>query len=136
MPIYMYRCGECQQTCEALQHSTDAPLLECPACHSLALHKIIAPVGIIFKGHGFYKTDNVSGSSGAGHHREDVPQDKASRTEGTGGNSVEGSAPSVAKSEVAHDASGEKPAKSADPASASSGVSTQSSASVSGKVAS
>ena len=62
MPIYMYRCGECSQTCEALQHSNDAPLLECPHCHAQALHKIIAPVGVIFKGHGFYKTDNASGS--------------------------------------------------------------------------
>lgn len=63
MPIYLYRCGECEQTCEALQHTSDEPLLECPHCHAKALHKIIAPCGIIFKGHGFYKTDNPSGSS-------------------------------------------------------------------------
>ncbi|MBQ7567730.1 FmdB family transcriptional regulator [bacterium] len=62
MPIYLYRCAECHQTCEALQHSSDAPLTECPHCHAQALHKIIAPCGVIFKGHGFYKTDNASSS--------------------------------------------------------------------------
>ncbi len=70
MPIYMYRCGECSQTCEALQHSTDAPLVECPHCHAQTLHKIIAPVGIIFKGHGFYKTDNASGSIHDDHQHD------------------------------------------------------------------
>ncbi|MDO5297295.1 MAG: zinc ribbon domain-containing protein [bacterium] len=63
MPIYLYRCGACEQTCEALQHTSDAPLVECPHCHAQALHKIIAPCGVIFKGHGFYKTDNPSGSA-------------------------------------------------------------------------
>ena len=62
MPIYLYRCGECEQTCEFLQHTNDEPRVECPHCHARALHKIIAPCGIIFKGHGFYKTDNPEGA--------------------------------------------------------------------------
>lgn len=61
MPIYLYKCAECEHTCEALQRYNDKPLVECPSCHAPALRKIIAPCGIVFKGHGFYKTDNSSG---------------------------------------------------------------------------
>lgn len=136
MPIYMYRCGECQQTCEALQHSTDAPLLECPACHAHALHKIIAPVGIIFKGHGFYKTDNVSGASGEGHRREDVVHKNDDvKCVDSGSGSVEKSASSAEKVGTGAGTSGDTSAKANGVVSTSSGAPSQQ-PSTSGKVAS
>jgi putative FmdB family regulatory protein len=47
---------------ERMQRMSDDPLTECPECDG-HVRRIIQPVGIIFKGSGFYVTDNRSGSS-------------------------------------------------------------------------
>ncbi|MGH8973055.1 MAG: FmdB family zinc ribbon protein [Acidimicrobiia bacterium] len=63
MPTYEYRCTSCGQHIEAVQSFTDDALTECGVCGG-ELRKVFAPVGIVFKGSGFYKTDNRgSGSS-------------------------------------------------------------------------
>ncbi|MEW6278033.1 MAG: FmdB family zinc ribbon protein [Candidatus Eremiobacterota bacterium] len=63
MPIYCYRCQNCSETHEALQRVSDAPLSECPHCGEPQLRRVIAPVGIVFKGSGWHVTDYRSGSS-------------------------------------------------------------------------
>jgi predicted nucleic acid-binding Zn ribbon protein len=45
-----------------MQSFKDAPLEECPNCGG-PVHRVIQPVGVIFKGSGFYVTDNKSRSS-------------------------------------------------------------------------
>lgn len=65
MPIYVYKCTECNEYCEALQKASDEPKKTCPACQAEALIKVIAPVGVIFKGTGFHKNDYSSKSSGS-----------------------------------------------------------------------
>jgi predicted nucleic acid-binding Zn ribbon protein len=40
-----------------MQHFSDEPLSECPECGG-SVHRVIQPVGVIFKGSGFYITDN------------------------------------------------------------------------------
>ncbi len=62
MPTYEYRCTKCGQHVEAVQSFTDDPLTECAVCGG-ELRKVFAPVGIVFKGSGFYKTDSRSTSS-------------------------------------------------------------------------
>ena len=62
MPTYEYRCTSCGQHVEAVQSFTDEPLTECGVCGG-ELRKVFAPVGIVFKGSGFYKTDNRSSGS-------------------------------------------------------------------------
>jgi putative FmdB family regulatory protein len=62
MPTYEYRCTACGQHVEAVQSFTDEPLTECGVCGG-ELRKVFAPVGIVFKGSGFYRTDNRSSSS-------------------------------------------------------------------------
>ncbi len=57
MPIYQYRCESCGVAFERVQHFSDAPLTKCPECDG-KVHRVIQPVGIIFKGSGFYVTDN------------------------------------------------------------------------------
>jgi putative FmdB family regulatory protein len=57
MPIYQYRCESCGVAFERVQHFSDAPLTQCPECDG-KVHRVIQPVGIIFKGSGFYVTDN------------------------------------------------------------------------------
>ena len=57
MPTYQYTCTECGEPVEAVQKFTDAPLTVCAACGG-RLRKVFSPVGIVFKGSGFYRTDS------------------------------------------------------------------------------
>jgi putative FmdB family regulatory protein len=65
MPIYTYRCKNCGVQFEEQQKFSDPPLTRCPECSKKTLHKVYLPVGIVFKGSGFYATDHRS-PSGAG----------------------------------------------------------------------
>ncbi len=66
MPIYEYACTSCGERTEARQSFEEPPLTECPVCGG-ALRKLYSPVGIVFKGSGFYSTDaKKKASSGDG----------------------------------------------------------------------
>ena len=62
MPTYQYVCTECGGEIEAVQKFTDDPLTVHDACGG-RLRKVFSPVGIVFKGSGFYRTDSRKGSS-------------------------------------------------------------------------
>lgn len=62
MPIYTYKCENCGVQFDKHQHFSDPPLVRCPECSKKALRKVYLPVGIVFKGSGFYSTDNRSPS--------------------------------------------------------------------------
>jgi putative FmdB family regulatory protein len=62
MPVYEYRCRNCDHQFETQQSFSDDPLTECPECRG-ELRKVFAPIGITFKGSGFYKTDSRSAGS-------------------------------------------------------------------------
>ncbi len=64
MPVYAYRCESCGVQFERKQSFHDSPLKTCPECRKKTLRKVIAPVGIVFKGSGFYATDHKSPSGG------------------------------------------------------------------------
>ena len=57
MPTYEYKCEECGIRFERFQHFSDEPIKVCPECEG-TVRRVIQPVGIIFKGSGFYVTDN------------------------------------------------------------------------------
>jgi putative FmdB family regulatory protein len=57
MPTYQYACTQCGERLEIVQKFSDEPLTECPACAG-TLRKVFSPVGVVFKGSGFYKTDS------------------------------------------------------------------------------
>ena len=65
MPVYTYRCENCGIQFDREQSFSDAPLKICPECRKKTLKKVITPVGIIFKGSGFYSTDHRSPSGGS-----------------------------------------------------------------------
>jgi putative FmdB family regulatory protein len=62
MPIYGYRCTQCEHELEVFQSMSDAPLKTCPVCGG-TLRKLFYPVGVQFKGSGFYTTDYRNGGS-------------------------------------------------------------------------
>ena len=63
MPIYTYQCENCGVRFERQQSFSDPVLKKCPECLEEALRKVYTPVGIVFKGSGFYSTDNRSPSA-------------------------------------------------------------------------
>lgn len=75
MPIYTYRCENCGVQFERSQKFSDAPLTRCPECNKKTLRKVYTPVGIVFKGSGFYATDHRS-PSGQRSHSEHASAEK------------------------------------------------------------
>jgi len=63
VPTYEYACTKCGQHVEVFQRVSDEPLTECGVCGG-PLRKVFHPAGILFKGSGFYSTDNRSKASG------------------------------------------------------------------------
>jgi putative FmdB family regulatory protein len=115
VPTYQYTCTDCGEPIEAVQKFTDEPLSVCAACGG-RLRKVFSPVGIVFKGSGFYRTDNRNGSG--------------SRSEAANGKQPSEPTPAAKSSEQgsASNGSAAKPAaKSGETASASSKSSSSSS---------
>jgi putative FmdB family regulatory protein len=78
MPIYTYRCTECGVEFDQHQTFSDLPLTKCPECGKKSLRKVFSPAGIIFKGHGWYATDNRSPSGGV-NIQKDKPENAAEK---------------------------------------------------------
>ncbi|MGB9639388.1 MAG: FmdB family zinc ribbon protein [Anaerolineales bacterium] len=77
MPIYTYRCENCGIQFDIQQKFSDPPLVRCPECNKNALRKVYTPVGIVFKGSGFYATDHRSPSGGGrSSHASEKESDK------------------------------------------------------------
>ena len=79
MPVYAYQCENCGVQFEKQQSFSDQPLLRCPECGKKTLRKVYQPVGIVFKGSGFYATDHHS-PSGQSSKRADEKLEKESKT--------------------------------------------------------
>jgi putative FmdB family regulatory protein len=89
VPRYQYACVECGHELEAVQSFTDDSLTVCPVCEG-ALRKVFSPVGVVFKGSGFYRTDSRSSSkekSAAGSGSGSGSDDKAPAAAGSKGSS-------------------------------------------------
>ena len=101
MPTYEYACRNCGEHLEVVQSFSDDPLTECPHCKG-QLRKVFSPIGIAFKGSGFYRTDSKGSSSvpagsdsGTGSSDkgsgDKASTDKASTDKGSSGSSDKGS---------------------------------------------
>ena len=62
MPIYEYECEACHSLFERRQRFDEEPTAVCPKCQGKA-RRVIHSVPIIFKGSGFYITDNRRGET-------------------------------------------------------------------------
>lgn len=78
MPTYGYRCSRGHQF-EVVQRITDKPLAVCPECGAPAT-RVFYPVGVIFKGQGFYKTDSRGSASLEPGKTDDVKPKAAEKT--------------------------------------------------------
>lgn len=57
MPTYQYSCTDCDHAFDQAQSFSEDSLTVCPECEG-RLRKIFNAVGVVFKGSGFYRTDN------------------------------------------------------------------------------
>ena len=82
MPTYQYTCTECGEPLETVQKFSDEPLTVCPACGG-RLRKVFSPVGIVFKGSGFYRTDSRKGATAAAPATKDKDKSPAESSSST-----------------------------------------------------
>ncbi|MBQ0925879.1 FmdB family zinc ribbon protein [Saccharopolyspora endophytica] len=98
MPTYQYACTECDHRFEQVQSFSEDSLTECPQCNG-RLRKLFNAVGIVFKGSGFYRTDNRSSSSssstsGSSSSSSDSGSSSSSSSSGSSGTSASSSSSS------------------------------------------
>ncbi|MEO8286340.1 MAG: zinc ribbon domain-containing protein [Chloroflexota bacterium] len=94
MPVYEYACKECENRFEKMQPITADPLIECPTCGKNALRRVFHPVGVIFKGSGWYINDNRNSSNNSSA----TPADKGTESKPEGAD--KGETKSESKSET------------------------------------
>lgn len=90
MPTYEYRCRTCGHRFDIQQSISDDSLTECPECAG-DLRKVFHPVGIAFKGQGFYKNDARSDSGGGSGSSSTSGSSGETTATGDGGSSTSGS---------------------------------------------
>jgi putative FmdB family regulatory protein len=107
LPTYEYACKSCGRHVEVVQSFKDAPLTTCAVCAG-ELRKVFSPIGISFRGSGFYRTDSRSDGRGA---RRDSGASSAAKD--GGGSSKEGgsSSESGGASSSSSDGSGSSSSK-------------------------
>jgi putative FmdB family regulatory protein len=84
VPTYQYACTDCGDKSEVVQRFTDDPLTVCAVCGG-KLRKVFSPVGIVFKGSGFYRNDSRDGT-------RKVPAAKEGAASESNGSSGDGAA--------------------------------------------
>ncbi|MSO59899.1 MAG: FmdB family transcriptional regulator [Ilumatobacteraceae bacterium] len=85
MPTYVYKFIDSGETIEVYQAFTDDPLSQAPHPSDGALRpvkKVFTPVGITFKGDGFYKTDSPKSTSST-TSPGDTPSTESTKSETT-----------------------------------------------------
>jgi putative FmdB family regulatory protein len=107
MPIYEYECSACGERFEKMQPVTAEPLTECVKCGKGPIRRIFHPVGVIFKGSGWYATDNRKSNSSSA-------MDSKSDSSGSAGDSSDSKSDSSG-SAGASAAPATKTEKAADP---------------------
>ena len=65
MPTYEYKCCSCGRRFEVF-HGVNESVEECHACGGREVRRVFHPVGVIFKGSGFYVTDSRGGNGNDG----------------------------------------------------------------------
>ncbi len=76
MPIYEYRCPDCEKVFEAIQKFSDDPITKCRFCSGTSVERLISRSSFVLKGSGWYQTDYARKSPAASSKA--APSDSAS----------------------------------------------------------
>ena len=94
MPTYQYVCTECGGQLEAVQKFTDESLTVHEDCGG-RLRKVFSPVGIVFKGSGFYRTDSRGAGSSSTSSSSSSSAASSSASSSSDSSSKSGSEPTA-----------------------------------------
>ncbi len=72
MPLYEYACKKCDHHFDVRHSADEVPELSCPICHH-EVRKVFHAAGIIFKGSGWYVTDNAAKAGKDSTLKADAP---------------------------------------------------------------
>ena len=61
MPIYEYKCSNCEHQFELIQKFSDQPAEVCPECSKKSIQKLVSAPSFRLKGGGWYETDFKTG---------------------------------------------------------------------------
>jgi putative FmdB family regulatory protein len=113
VPTYQYACTECGDQSEVVQRFSDDPLTVCGTCGG-RLRKVFSPVGIVFKGSGFYRTDSRAGavSGGSSNGKSGESTDGSKSESGAKAESDSKSGSDKSSSNGSSDSSGKSESKS------------------------
>ncbi|MDA8187322.1 MAG: hypothetical protein M0T85_04190 [Dehalococcoidales bacterium] len=106
MPLYEYECLDCGVRFERKQSVHEEPVKVCPECGGKT-RKVLFPVGVIFKGSGFYITDNRRsdsasvGAASTSDSKSEKTESKADKPESKAENKSEKSEGKAEKKENA-----------------------------------
>lgn len=96
MPIYEYECKACDTRFDKMQPIHAEPLLVCLNCGQGPVRRVYHPVGVIFKGSGWYITDSRQSAKKDGDSKSSssVSSDKGGGGESASAKPSEAAAPS------------------------------------------
>ena len=117
MPTYQYACTnpDCGNQFELVQSFTDPAASECPVCNG-RVRKVYGSVGVVFKGSGFYRTDNRADAKKAPSPTPSGSKESSSSSSSETSSSGSASADSSSTSSAASSSSTSSPSKAAAPA--------------------
>jgi putative FmdB family regulatory protein len=124
VPTYQYACTECGEQLEKVQKFSDDPLTDCPVCDG-RLRKVFSPVGIVFKGSGFYRTDSRSSSNGNGSVNGGKDKDGSKSEAGSKSDSSGSDSKSSAKADSSASSSSKDSSSSSSSSSGKSGSTSE-----------
>jgi len=103
MPIYEYRCADCNHQFELMQKFSDPPLEQCPSCAG-QVHKLISRSAFHLKGSGWYVTDYARKGGQTGTSSSNNGSESSSTTDtsaSTSSTASDGNTASTTKTDTA-----------------------------------
>lgn len=128
MPTYVYRCLDCDKQFEVQQRFTDDALTVCNCEKAMPVRKVFTPVGVTFKGSGFYKNDS-RGSSSKSSTAASTSGDKADSSGSSSTASSSSDSSGSSSTSTPSTSSGTSPSTSSNTTSSSGGSSSSGSSS-------
>ena len=107
MPTYSYACTECDNRFDAVQAFSDDALTTCEKC-SGRLRKLFGPVGVVFKGSGFYRNDSRESTKSSSNGS--AKSNSSSSSEGSSSSDASSSSEKSSSSSEKSDSSSSKSA--------------------------
>jgi putative FmdB family regulatory protein len=83
MPTYVYTCDACNQQFEQVQSFKDDPIRVCICGQEGQVRRVFQPVGIVFKGSGWYITDSRKSETASVNPAANTTSDATAKADST-----------------------------------------------------